>query len=126
MPRLTRSDLEDAGQNALFDAGTPVLEFSRPAYRPPTIEEQFRKYHAEHPAVYALLVRAARQVLRTGRAHYGIATLFEWARWHMEIERDEHDDFKLNNNYRSRYARLMMEQEPDLADFFEIRELKAD
>ena len=36
---------------------------------------------------------------------------------------DEHSGFKLNNNYRSRYARLIMEQEADLEGVFQIREL---
>lgn len=91
----------------------------------PSIQALFEQYHKEHPAVYELLVEGARKVISTGRAHYGIATLFEWARWHLEIERNEHDDYKLNNNFRSRYARMMMEQEPDLAGFFEIRELQS-
>ncbi|CAB4180862.1 hypothetical protein UFOVP1056_1 [uncultured Caudovirales phage] len=33
------------------------------------------------------------------------------------------DDFKLNNNYRSRYARLIMATCPDLTDVFDTREL---
>jgi hypothetical protein len=33
--------------------------------------------------------------------------------------------YRLNNNYRSRYVRLIEANEPDLADVFEKRELKA-
>ena len=33
-------------------------------------------------------------------------------------------DFALNDHYRSRYARLIMEQEEDLRDLFEVRELR--
>jgi hypothetical protein len=35
-------------------------------------------------------------------------------------------DFKLNNNYRAHYARLIMHQEPDLDGIFELRRSKAD
>jgi hypothetical protein len=35
------------------------------------------------------------------------------------------DDFKLNNNYHSRYARLIMEREPGLDGFFETRGLRS-
>ena len=34
-------------------------------------------------------------------------------------------EFKLNNDFTSRYARLIMQQEPDLEDFFEVRVLRS-
>ena len=34
---------------------------------------------------------------------------------------DPASEFKLNNNYRSFYSRLLMEQEPELAGYFETR-----
>lgn len=90
-----------------------------------SIQARFERFHADHPEVYALLVRFTREAKDMGRrAHYGVAAVFERARWHAEIEKTE--EFKLNNNYRSRYARLIMEQEPDLDGFFSLRELTAD
>lgn len=59
----------------------------------------------------------------------GIAMLWERMRWELTVETDSvdlGDDFKLNNNYRSRYARLIMNNEPDLAGFFDIRRLHDD
>jgi hypothetical protein len=35
------------------------------------------------------------------------------------------DDFKLNNDFTSRYARLLMQSEPELDGFFEVRELRS-
>ena len=36
-------------------------------------------------------------------------------------------DYKLNNNYTSRMARKLMNEEPeDFGDFFELRKLKTD
>ena len=40
----------------------------------------------------------------------------------MELRKGK--DFKLNNNYVSRYARLIMAQEADLEGVFETRERK--
>jgi hypothetical protein len=37
---------------------------------------------------------------------------------------DSKEEFRLSNSYRSRYARLIMEQEADLQDFFTTRELR--
>jgi hypothetical protein len=36
------------------------------------------------------------------------------------------DDWRLNNNYRPYYARLLMQQEPQLQGFFALRTAKAD
>jgi hypothetical protein len=48
-------------------------------------------------------------------------------RWQRHIDGlpDEHEAFLLNNNYTSRYARLLMELNPELAGIFETRELHA-
>lgn len=35
-------------------------------------------------------------------------------------------DFKLNDHYHSRYARLILATHPEFDGFFEIRELKAE
>jgi hypothetical protein len=92
---------------------------------PPGLAERFRTYDAEHPEVYAALVRLARQwVRRTGRHRLGIAALFERARWELGLQTGESPS--LNNSYRSFYARKIMAQEPDLAGLFEVRTSVAD
>jgi hypothetical protein len=48
--------------------------------------------------------------------------LFEVLRWRRML-RTAGDEFQLNNNYRSYYARLIMLQESDLEDVFETRRL---
>jgi hypothetical protein len=35
------------------------------------------------------------------------------------------EPFRLNNNFTSRYARLLADQEPELADVFETRRLRS-
>lgn len=89
-----------------------------------TIQERFADFHARHPEVYAAIVRFAREVQSRGHHKFGIAFIWERARWYLAIEKSE--DYKLNNNYRSRYARLVMEREQDLDGFFDTRELRAD
>jgi hypothetical protein len=52
--------------------------------------------------------------------------LFEVMRWNWFMTTTDPDsDFKLNNNYRSRYARKLMDEYPELDGIFEVRELKA-
>jgi len=87
---------------------------------------EFWDFHQSNPAVYRALVRLARQARQQGKIKIGIRMLWEVMRWEFWLQTDDNvSDFKLNNNYISRYARLIMEREPDLAGCFEIRELKS-
>ena len=88
-----------------------------------SIDEAFAAFHAENPHVYAELKMLALRARRRGASRIGIGMLFEVLRWRRTL-RTEGEDFKLNNNYRSRYAR-MLNHEPDLAGCFETRELRA-
>lgn len=85
-----------------------------------SIQIRFERFHSKNLSVYTKLVGLAREVKARGRGHYGIEPLFARLRWHFEFE-TEGDSFKLNNNYTSRYARLIMENEPDLRGFFRTR-----
>lgn len=85
----------------------------------------FADFHSAHPEVYDELVRLARAGRQAGWERLGIGQLFEVLRWERMLSGlpAEGERFKLNNNYRSRYARLIMSQEPDLADVFVLRAL---
>lgn len=87
-----------------------------------SIREAFTRFHSENPHVYEELVLLARRSRRAGAARVGIGMLFEVLRWRHTL-RTGGDDFKLNNNYRSYYARLIMSREPDLWGIFELRKL---
>lgn len=90
-----------------------------------TIQEQFEAFHLANPQVYRLLVAHARELAARGRRRIGIKMLWEVLRWRYMLVADDPSGFKLNNNYTARYARLIAEQEPDLAGLFETRELRA-
>ncbi len=89
-----------------------------------TIEDRFREFHAAHPQVYAELVRLAREAKARGRRRIGIKMLWEVVRWNLYLT-PQGEEFKLNNSYTSRYARLIQRNEPALADLFETRVLKS-
>ena len=89
-------------------------------------ETAFDRFHSDNPRVYQVLVRLAREwVARFGGHKLGIATLYETARWQITLATND-AEFRLNNNWRSYYARLIMAQEPDLAGLFDLRASKAD
>lgn len=86
------------------------------------ITTQFEKFHKENPHVYTELLALSRQAHDRGRRKIGIGMLFEVLRWNRLITTTD-TKFKLNNNYRSRYARLLMDINPELEGLFEVREL---
>jgi hypothetical protein len=86
------------------------------------IAERFAAFHRANPHVYAELLRLARDRKGRGVRKLGIGALFEVIRWNETDTASR--DFKLNNDYRSRYAR-MIDAEPDLAGIFDLRGLRA-
>lgn len=85
----------------------------------------FAEYHADNPKVYGLLRRFALEARRAGRDRLSINLLFERVRWYTDVE-TVGDSFKVNNTFRAWYARLLMAEEPELAECFETRKAKAD
>lgn len=87
------------------------------------LEREFWEFHNKNPHVYKALVRLARQWC-AARPHsaLGIACLYERMRWEMAITTTD-PNFKLNNNYKAYYARLMMSNERDLDGLFKLRAL---
>lgn len=90
-----------------------------------SIQQRFDEFHQLNPWVYDELCTLARQVKQRGHQRIAIDYLFGYIRWTQLMRpRDPSSSFKLNDHFRSRYARLLMEQEPDLEGLFELRELR--
>jgi len=85
------------------------------------IARRFWVFHRSEPAVYRELVWLARRLKRRGYKRGGIGMLWETMRYNRALQTGA-EDFKLNNNYRAPYARLIMSREKDLLGFFQLRE----
>jgi hypothetical protein len=89
-----------------------------------TIQERFLDFHAKNGWVLTALERLTTDYLERGAKKVGIGMLTEVLRW--QYSRSTRGEiFKLNNSYRSRYVRLMVERHPEWDDVFETRELTA-
>ena len=97
-------------QRSLFDA---------------TVQSRFEAFHLRHPEVLTQLLGMARDLQRRGHARIGIGMLFEVLRWQHMTASDPSEPYRLNNDYRSRYVRLICEVDPELGALFETRELRA-
>lgn len=90
-----------------------------------TIQEAFEAFDDANPWVYGALVKLARDWQARGRERIGIGMLVEVLRWQYGRRTTSRDRFRINNNYRSRYVRKMVNEYPDLAPAFELRELRS-
>ena len=89
------------------------------------IDREFLEFHHNQPEVYRRLVQLAREWRDAGNDRCSINMLFEIVRYDRGL-RTNQADFKLNNNFRSRYARLIAANEADLADAFQTRALASE
>jgi len=84
------------------------------------ITEKFNQFHHDNPGVYKRLRELSFELLESGYERYSMKGLFEVLRY-KEAIRTRGSLFKLNNNYTSLYARMLMRNEPRLYDFFSTR-----
>ena len=88
---------------------------------PDPLDQAFFEFHHTNPDVYDALVRLARQWKSSGHSRCSVNMLFEVLRYDRGLKTLSADGLKLNNSYRSRYARIIQANEADLAGFFETR-----
>lgn len=88
------------------------------------IDEAFWQFHKKNPQVFARLLAMTREARRQGKRRIGMKMLFEVIRWEHMLS-TKHDDFALNNNYTSRYVRLIEELDPELGKMFEKRTIRS-
>lgn len=87
-------------------------------------QKRFDEYHQQNPQVLTALIRLTDQAVARGHSHISIELLYNVLRWETMIS-TVGDEYKLNNNYKSRYARLIEETRPDLKGIFNMRELRS-
>lgn len=89
-----------------------------------SIQEAFEAFHQANPWVCRELERLAGELISRGRKRVGLKMLTEVIRWQYYRQTvDVNSTFKINNNYTSRYARLLIEQHPSWRDRIETRRL---
>ncbi len=119
-PRTGESWVDDAAEK----------ELRSPRSRAETrasIDERFLRFHDEHPEVYDLLLSLTRRARSLGRRHIAIEMLWQVLRWSSLVDGldDPVEKYKLNDHYRSRYARLIMSENPELDGIFRTRALRS-
>lgn len=109
----------------LFDdiESTPVSDAATDEER--TLDQRFWEHHRARPEVYEEFRAIALDLRRRGYTRAGAKMVAEVLRWQRMMRSVDDDGLKLNNSFVSRYARLVMAREPELAGFFELRRLSS-
>ncbi len=88
------------------------------------LDAEFDDFHAKNPAVFEMFYRFAQQAYESGRKRIGAKMIAERIRWETAISPTS-PDYKVNNSYISRYARLCAQKYPELGNLFTMRKLKS-
>lgn len=90
-----------------------------------SIDAQFDAFRILNPWVEDALIHLTRDLQAAGHSKVGMKMLFEVLRWQwLRATRDPNSDFKLNNNFTARYARVIMAEHADLDGIYETRTLR--
>lgn len=81
--------------------------------------KKFRKYHEDRPEIFDSFYTLASKTRNAGNSRYSAKCLMEVIRWEQDLQTP--GGFKIDNNYTSLYARLLMAYDPSFEGFFELR-----
>ena len=106
-------------QDSLIDA--------QPLVRPTgaTIQERFESFHTGNGWIYRAFESLIEAWLAKGNTRVGMKALGEKVRWEYGMRVSPNERFALNNDYLSRYARLLIAEHPELEGVILTRELRA-
>lgn len=85
------------------------------------LEKKFAEFHRVNPKVYEAIEKRCLTLFDLGRTRIGVAELVEELRYDPRLV-TQGETFKINNSYRSFYARLLIHHHSKLASVIGIRE----
>ena len=89
------------------------------------IQVAFEEFHRAHPQVWQMFVRFTWEAKDAGLDRYSADAILHRIRWFVNVENRD-DEFKINNNFASRYARMLMEHYTGWDGFFQTRVLNVE
>lgn len=84
-------------------------------------DAEFQAFHRANPHIFEALRAKALEAKQNGLRTFGMKALVEDIRWDPKV-RTSGKPWKLNNNHTAAYARLLMEETPELRGFFRLRD----
>jgi hypothetical protein len=92
-----------------------------------TIQDRFNQFHFDNPHIYYLLLKLTDEQHKRGKIRCGIRTFYEYIRWNVSLGKVKINGvFKLNDNYTSRYVRLLVRANPQYKHMVRLRTLRSE
>ena len=97
-----------------------------PLTRAEQLDLEFLQFQRDNPSVYPQFRLLAVKLKAKGIDRWGAKAIWEVLRYEMALKSvTTGEKYALNNNFTSRFARKLMDEEPEeFAGFFETRTLK--
>jgi hypothetical protein len=87
-----------------------------------TAQDKFEEFHALNPHIYDMLVELSRRMkTKKTMKQWSVYAAYEHVRYQWNAHTRSFDNYKLPNEFRPHYSRLIMEQESDLDGFFRTK-----
>ena len=90
-----------------------------------SIQDSFENFHANNPIVYATFLKYTKEVIKSGYKKYSVKHILGRVRWHLKFEVEGNHEYKINDAFTSRYARMFASDYPEWATFFNYRKLRS-
>ena len=91
------------------------------AQDPAITQARFDTFDANHPEVWHYFVQFAKQLLDAGQTRGSAEQIIQRIRWEIDVNKKRDEGFKINNYFRSYYAKKLKATDPQFATFFETR-----
>lgn len=89
-----------------------------------SIEQRFHAFHDANPWVYNAMVALIRRYVANGAQRVSVKMLTEVIRYEYGSTRGD-ESWKLNNNFTSHYARLLLREHPEWDGLIETRLMRS-
>jgi hypothetical protein len=86
----------------------------------------FHRFHKKHPEVWDFLVQEIRLRIQHGFTAFSYHSLWQYARWKLEMQRGPNETFLMNDHSAPFYARAITILHPEFNGLAEFRKSIAD
>ncbi|MGC2476643.1 MAG: hypothetical protein WA485_20075 [Candidatus Sulfotelmatobacter sp.] len=86
----------------------------------------FHRFHRKHPEVFDFLAQEIQLRIEHGFSAFSYHSLWQYARWKLEMEKGPGDTFLMNDHAAPFYARAITILHPEFNGRAEFRKSKAD
>lgn len=90
-----------------------------------TIDAAFEIYHQQNPKVYELFKKYVNDILSRGKKLTSAKMIINRIRWEIYMETKGNEEYRINDAFTSRYARLYAKEYPHYKDIFNFRDLRS-